>query len=141
MFQDLVADAGTISPEELYERYLGELTAIVEDEGIEAVAARTDVGTEALEALATEERPELTMTEAAAILGVREGLDGETIATESRDALLMGMTNAVMDVDVLAAAVDRDLDPREIQAKVEGRFPMTLQEFALLHATIQERAP
>jgi hypothetical protein len=53
----------------------------------------------------------------------------------------MGMTNAVLDVEALAAEADGALEAREIQSKVEGRFPMTLREFALLHATIQARSP
>ena len=57
----------------------------------------------------------------------------------TRDAIMMGMSQAVLDVEVLAAEAGGDLEPREVQSKIEGRFPMTLREFALLYATIQAR--
>jgi len=49
----------------------------------------------------------------------------------------MGMTNAVVDVEALARGVDGDIEARELQAKVEGRFPMTLREFADVHRYLQ----
>ena len=81
--------------------------------------------------------PDVTLEEAASILSVREeSPDGETIAVLARDELLMGMTTAVLDVEAVESGIDGELEAREIQSKVEGRFPMTLREFALLHQYI-----
>jgi hypothetical protein len=45
----------------------------------------------------------------------------------------------VLDVEALASGVDDALDPKEIQQKIEGRYPITLDEYALLHAYIENR--
>ncbi|WP_255150671.1 DUF5791 family protein [Halorarius halobius] len=139
MFHELADAPGERTPEELYAAYEAELVAVIEDVGVEAVAAESGVDPETLRALVDGESPELELEDAAAVLavGVEESADDVTVL--SRDALLMGMTNAVYDVEALSRELDGELEPREIQSKVEGRFPMTLREFALLHATIQER--
>lgn len=141
MFHELVADPGNHDAGALHAAYLEELRAVVDSEGVERVAERSGVGAETLEALLDGAAPDLDLEAAAAILAVREdvGADGEEVAALSRDALLIGMTNAVLDVESLAAGVDGDLEPREIQSKVEGRYPMTLREFARLHAHLQSQ--
>jgi hypothetical protein len=83
----------------------------------------------------------LGLSEAAGVLALDpERPDAAGIAAEARDILLMGMTTAVLDVEALASAVDNALEPKEIQQKVEGRYPMDLSEYALLHHTIAARA-
>jgi hypothetical protein len=141
MFHEIVADPGELGPDELYERYESELVGIVEAHGVERAAAESGVDEATLRALVEGESPDLDHTEAAALLALDGDVDAETAVELDRDALLMGMTNAVLDVEALAAAADGALEAREIQSKVEGRFPMTLREFALLHATIQARSP
>lgn len=141
MLQDLVEDPGELSADELHARYLEELRAVVEADGVGTVAAESGVDVDTLEALVAGESPEFTLQEAGSVLAAHEGRSGEVIANESRDALLMGMTTAVLDVEALSSEVERELDPREVQSKVEGRFPMTLREFALLHGAIQNRVP
>jgi hypothetical protein len=51
----------------------------------------------------------------------------------------MGMTTAVLDVEAVESGIAGELEAREIQSKVEGRFPMTLREYALLHRFIESR--
>jgi len=51
----------------------------------------------------------------------------------------MGMSTAVLDVEALAAGIDDAMEPKEIQQKVEGRHPLTLGEYAVLHAFIEGR--
>jgi hypothetical protein len=63
--------------------------------------------------------------------------DAGTLLAEARDLLLMGMSSAVLDVEAVAAGIDDAMEPKEIQQKVEGRHPMTLDEFARLHAYIE----
>ncbi|MDZ7747412.1 MAG: DUF5791 family protein [Halobacteriales archaeon] len=137
MLHDLVANPGDHSGTELYEDMVAELAAGVESVGVDAVVAKTDVPESTVRELVAGDRPELTVEEAAAILAVVEDDHAGDIVALSRDALMMGMSQAVLDVEALAADAGGELEPREVQSKIEGRFPMTLREFALLHATIQ----
>ena len=139
MFHDLISDPETHTGAELYDALESELVAATEQTGVESVAAETDVDAATLEALVAGDAPELTLEEAASVLATAEPDTAADIVALSRDALMMGMSRAVLDVDALAAATDDDLEPREVQSKIEGRFPMTLREFAVLHATIQSR--
>ncbi len=142
MFHEVVDDPGSRTPDELYELYAAELVAAIETHGVAEIAERSGVAESVLRELLADERPELTLEEAAAVLAVVDGQpDSETIATLARDALLMGMTTAVLDVEAVESGVGGELEAREIQSKVEGRFPMTLWEFALLHQYIESKQP
>ena len=132
--------AGEQSPERLRAAYDDHLATVVREVGVETVAEQTGVDTELLQRLVDGEHPDLSLTEAAAILATDpDRPDADTVAAEARDILLMGMTTAVLDVEALASEVDGALEPKEIQQKVEGRFPVSLDEYALLHATIEAR--
>ncbi|PSQ32157.1 hypothetical protein BRD16_01350 [Halobacteriales archaeon SW_6_65_46] len=137
MLHDLVADPGAQSGPELHDAMITELATGVGTVGVERVVAETDVPESTVRDLAAGERPELTVEEAAAVLAVVEDDDADDIIALSRDAIMMGMSQAVLDVEALAADAGDGLEPREVQSKIEGRFPMTLREFALFHATIQ----
>ena len=138
MFHDVADDPGSLTPEALRELYEAELRGVIEEHGIAAVAEASGVDESTLRALADGESPELTLEEASAVMAVTEGTaDAETIATVSRDALLMGMTTAVLDVEAVESGVGGRLEAREIQSKIEGRFPLTLEEFALLQQYIE----
>lgn len=142
MLHDVVSDPGDLDAEELYVRYLAELAAVVEDAGVETVAAETGLDRETLRAIRDREASELTLEDAAAVFAVRaDAPDAADVAALARDELLLGMTNAVMDVERVAAAVDGRLEPKEIQSKVEGRYPMTLREFAMLRHHIDREGP
>jgi len=39
----------------------------------------------------------------------------------------------------LASGIDAQLEPKEIQQKIEGRYPMTLSEYAVLHSYIESQ--
>ena len=138
MFHEVVDEPAERTPAELHERYTEELAAAIEAVGVEQAA--TDSGLEAstLRALLGGETPELTLQEASAVLAAAEDApDAETIATLARDELLMGMTTAVLDVEAVESGLDGRLEAREVQSKVEGRFPMTLEEFGLLYQFIE----
>ena len=93
-----------------------------------------------LQALVDGESPELSLEDATAILSLdTDRPDAETLAAEAREILLMGMSSAVLDVEALASGVDDALEPKEIQQKIEGRYPITLDEYVLLHAYIENR--
>jgi hypothetical protein len=131
-------EVGGQSPEALHEAYLARLRGTVVAVGVETVSDRSGVDRDMVASLAAGEAPELTLEAAAAILAADPDLpDGETLAAEARDILLMGMTTAVVDVDAVAAGVDLDVGPKTIQQKVEGRHPITLAEYAHVHAFLE----
>jgi len=134
-----------MTADELYAAYLDRLRAVVESVGTEAAAAETGIASDALDALAAGAEPAddaapLTVEEAGSLLALTGDETGEEIVALAREALLLGMSNAVVDVDALAARLEGDLEPREIQSKVEGRFPMTLREFARMRAHLASQS-
>ena len=137
MLHEVADNPGNRTPTELHELYCAALIAVAEEYGIETVAARSGVDTEKLRELLDGDSPELTLEEAAAILAVPEDApDAKTIAAIDRDELLMGMTTAVLDVEAVESGVNGELEAREIQSKIEGRYPMSIRDFALLHQYI-----
>jgi hypothetical protein len=140
MLRGKFPSAGEQSPETLRAAYDDHLATVIDTVGVETVAERTGLDPDVLRGVGAGERPELTLSEAAAVLATDpDRPDPDTIAAEARDILLMGMTTAVLDVEALASTVDDELEPKEIQQKVEGRFPVTLDEYALLHSAIEGR--
>ena len=140
MLRGRFESAGEMSAEELQEAYEDLLVEAIEEAGVETVADQSGIDREKLEALVDGESPDVTLEEAAAILGADEELpDTETIEAEARDILLMGMSIAVLDVEAIAAGINDELEPKEIQQKAEGRFPMTLEEYAILHSYIESK--
>ena len=138
MFHDVAEDPGSLAPEELLDLYEAELVGVIEEHGVAEVAGSSGVDESTLRALESGDSPELNLEEASAVMAVAEGTaDAETIATVSRDALLMGMTTAVLDVEAVESGIGGRLEAREIQSKIEGRFPLTLGEFALLQQYIE----
>jgi hypothetical protein len=137
MFHDAVDDPGGHSTDELYERYEALLIDAIQGVGAAEASERSGVDRETVDSLLAGESPDVTLEDAAALLALDVDEDADTIVALDRDAIMMGMTSAVVDVEALARGVDGDLEPRELQAKVEGRFPMTLREFADVHRFLQ----
>jgi hypothetical protein len=130
-------DTSTADLEAAYRRLLAETVDAV---GLKVVRERSGLPSSTVEAVAAGESEPLTLTDAAAILAADpERPDAETLAAEARDILLLGMTTAVLDVESLASELDDALEPKEIQQMVEGRHPMTLAEYALVHHHIERR--
>ncbi|ACV49156.1 MULTISPECIES: DUF5791 family protein [Halomicrobium] len=133
-------DAGEQSPETLRRAYETRLSETVESVGVDRAVDETPLNRDRITALLDGASPDIELTEAAAILALDEDRPhADTIAADARDILLMGMTTAVLDVETLASGIDGQLEPKEIQQKVEGRFPMTVAEYALLHQFIAQR--
>ena len=140
MLRDAVDSPGERSPEQLREAYDQLLVETVRSVGADRVAADSGVAETHLDALLSGASPPLTLDQAAAILAAdTDRPDADTLATEARDILLMGMSMAVLDVEALASGIDDQMDPKEIQQKVEGRHPMPLDEYAVLHSHIEQR--
>ena len=136
-----VADAGERSEEELRTAYAAELRAAIETLGVDAAAERTGADRATLSALADGEASDLSLSleEAAALVAAAGDDDPGALAAEARDRLLLGMTTAVLDVEAVESGIDGRMEAKEIQQKLEGRFPMTVAEYATLHAFIASR--
>lgn len=130
------------TPAQLRAEYEDSLAAILDAVGLDTATAETDVSRESLEAIGTDESPSLSLSEAAAIAALDpDEPDAETIQIEACEHLLLGMSTAVLDVESLAAEVDLDLDPKEIQQKLERRASMTFEEFVHVQHAIASNAP
>lgn len=141
MLTDEIADPEATSPGALRARYERELADVVERVGVEEAAAESGVDRETLDALAAGESPEVTVAEAASLYALGDERDADAILAEVRDHLMLQMSSAVVDVDALAAGIDADLDPKEVQQKIEGRQPMTLAEYARVHRFVAAENP
>jgi len=138
--EPLEAPAET-SPEELLARYEAALAGVVEAVGADEVVEGTGVDAATVEAVESGDAADLDLRDAAAILALREGsADADAILSEVRDHLLLSMSSAMLDVERIAADVEGDLDPKEVQGKVEGRHPMTLAEYARIHHYVADAA-
>jgi len=138
--EPLEAPAET-SPAELLERYEAALAAVVESVGADAVVEGTGLDESTVESVAAGDAADLDLRDAAAIFALREGsADADTILFEVRDNLLLSMSSAVITVDHVAADVEGDLDPKEVQGMVEGRHPMSLAEYARIHHYVADAA-
>ena len=139
MLQTAAATTDDHSPSSLESGYATLLSDALDTIGAERVA---DAGVEpdTIETIEAGEVSDVTLTEAAAVLGASDDFPAaDAIIFETRDHLLMGMTTAVLDVDTLAAAVSLDLTGQELQQAIEGRTPLTLGQLAAIQSTIDGR--
>ncbi|SER57226.1 DUF5791 family protein [Natrinema salaciae] len=130
------------SPAELRAEYEDDLAAIVERRGSADVAAETGLERDVLEALTAGDSPALTLEEAAQIQSLADGEpDPETMVTMALEHLLLGMSTAVLDVDAVESHLEIDLDAKEVHQKIEGRAPMSFEEFVHVQHVIADGAP
>lgn len=140
MIRGAFESAGELDPSELREAYDEVLAEAIESVGVAEATEQTDVDSGTVQAIVDGESPELSLEDAAILLALDpDRPDAESIAVEARDILLMGMSAAVLDVEALASGIDDALEPKSIQGKIEGRYPMTLDEYALVHGHIESR--
>ncbi len=140
MLRDEFEAVGDRDPEDLLAAYEAVLTDVIESQGVAAVATETEVDEATLSALVEGESPDVTLVEAAAILATDpDRPDADFFEADARDILLMGMSSAVLDVEAIQSGIDSKLEAKEIQQKVEGRHPMMLAEYALLHGFIESK--
>lgn len=141
MLHDDIDNPTSITADELRSHYEAELAETIRAVGVDAVAERTDVEQDTLVALADGDSPTVTMADAAAVLATADDAPtADDILFEVRDHVMLQMTTAVLDVDTLAAELDAGLSGKEVQQKIEGRSPMTLAEYALVHQFLAEKA-
>lgn len=130
------------SPAALRAEYGDDLKRIIEARGLEHVSMLTGIDEDRLASIGTDEPPALSLEEAAQIQSQGSGEpDPETIETMACEHLLLGMSTAVLDVDAVESELQIDLDPKEIQQKVERRAPMSFAEYVHLQYTIVSNTP
>jgi len=140
MLRSEFPDAGEQSPDELLGAYGSVLAETVASVGADTVAASAGIDRETVDAVADGDVAGLSLEDAMAVLATDpDRPDADALQAEAQDILLMGMTTAVMDVEALASGIDSQLEPKEIQQKIEARYPMTLEEYALLHSYIESQ--
>ncbi|ERH06771.1 MAG: hypothetical protein J07HN4v3_02395 [Halonotius sp. J07HN4] len=140
MLHTVADEIDALSQTSLLDGYANRLTTVLAEVGRDTVADKTEVDDETLSAVADGDVDALSLTDAAAILGLAEGYpDSEAIVLETRDHLLMGMTTAVLDVDAVAAELAVNLTGQEVQQAIEGRATLTLDELAAIQAVIDSR--
>lgn len=140
MLRDAFESRVESTPEELRAAYDELLAETITDVGIDTVEEESELDRDTLAALLDGETPAVSLSQAATILAAdSDRPDAEAIESEARDILLLGMSMAVLDVEALASGINDQMEPKEIQGKVEGRFPMSLDEYALLHSYIEQR--
>lgn len=140
MLRDAVDAPGEDTPDELRAAYDERLAETVDRVGRDVAISESDVGEERVDALLEGRSPSLTVSEAASLLAIDSELpDAAALEAEARDILLMGMSMAVLDVEAVASGIDDEMEPKEIQQKVEGRAPLDLDEYAILHRYIESQ--
>jgi len=142
MFHEQRRDVAGMAPSDLRAEYDADLAATVEAVGVETAADRSGVDRATVAALVAGDRPDLSLPDAAAVAALDDDRpDAETVEEMACEHLLLGMSTGVMDVDALATEVDLDLDPKELQQKLERRAPMRFDEFVHIQHAIARRQP
>ncbi|AFZ71911.1 DUF5791 family protein [Natronobacterium gregoryi] len=130
------------SPAQLREEYRSELTATVDDHGLETAVDETGLDRSTLEGVLDGDASDISLEEAAEILALEEGIrDAETVVTMATENLLMGMSTAVMDVDAVESELEIEMDAKEAQQKIERRASMSFEEYVHLQHVIVGNMP
>lgn len=145
MLHEIPDDLDEASTEALLAGHAERLAGVVGEVGVAAAAESTGLPVATIEQVASgdeEAVAALDVAEASALLALADGAPSATeIADAARDELLFGMTAGVLNVDIVAGEVDLDLDPKEVQAMLEGRHPMTIREYAAVQSVVAGRSP
>lgn len=129
------------SPNELYVRYLDELRSILQAAEAEERIAEIQIDEGLIRDLKRGNDVSLTVSEAVEIWALQsDSIDPDQLLSETRHDLMLSMSQAITNIDVVAGELDADLSPNEIQAKLEGRLPLTLYEFAVLKQYFTNRS-
>jgi len=135
-------DAEAETPASLFNAYRTALESILDGRDVETAAEKTDVDTETLATVQQQDAESVTLEDATEILALpADSLDAEARRLELRDHIMLLMSSAVMDVEALETGLGGALDARELQQKIEGRSPMTLEEYARIHHYLASETP
>lgn len=129
------------SPDALYQRYLGELRSILQAVDAEERVTETQLDDDVVTALLQGDDVSVTLSEVMEIWALRtDAAEPDQLLSETRHDLMLSMSTAITNIDAVAGDLDADLSPNEIQAKLEGRLPMTLYEFAVFKQYFTDRS-
>lgn len=129
------------SPDALYQRYLEELRSILQAVDAENRATETQLDDAVVDALVQGDDVSVTLSEVVEIWALQtDAAEPDQLLSETRHDLMLSMSTAITNIDAIAGDLDADLSPNEIQAKLEGRLPMTLYEFAVFKQYFTDRS-
>lgn len=119
---------------DLTDRYESALADVVAAVGPDEVEAEAGIDPTIVSSIERGHSEDIALDDAAAVLSLDAGEpDADTIIEEARDHLLLLMSSAMLGVESLARELGDGIEPGELQAKLEGRLPMTVGEYARLH--------
>lgn len=134
MLAEQIEDPERTTPASLLDRYAEELASVVQSVGAERTTEEAGVEPDTVTAIGARDVENLDLRDAVSVLALSpDSPDPQAILADVRDRLLLEMSNAMLTVDRIAADLERDLDPAEVQGMIEGRHPMSLGEYARLH--------
>lgn len=94
----------------------------------------------AIEAIQSGDVDNITLKNAAVVIGLStDDMRPPAVESELRERVILGMSNAVLDIDSLVRESGLNLSPKELQQRIEGRAPMTLGEYAQVRLAIARR--
>ncbi len=136
-------DVSGLTPADLESEYADDLAAVVESVGVDTVVGSTGLDRASVEQLAQGELPtDFSLEEAAEVQSLAEGVaDPDTVVEMACEHLLLGMSTGVMNIETVAADLDSDLDldPKDVQQKIERRAPMSFHEFVHVQHVIASK--
>ncbi|WP_267642520.1 DUF5791 family protein [Haloarchaeobius amylolyticus] len=143
MFHEQRMDVSGLTPADLESEYADDLAAVVESVGVDTVVGSTGLDRASVEQLAQGELPtDFSLEEAAEVQSLAEGVaDPDTVVEMACEHLLLGMSTGVMNIETVAADLDSDLDldPKDVQQKIERRAPMSFHEFVHVQHVIASK--
>lgn len=140
MLTDELEDVEGLTTAGLLDRYLEALADVIVDRGVEVTSERTGLDPAVLEGVLDDDPDGVTVADAATVLALDDpDRDVRDVLDDVSTTLMVGMTAAVLDVDTVAAELGDDLTPTEVQQKLEGRAPMSLEEYAAVRLLLAKR--
>lgn len=141
---DVVDRPGDQPQEELLDTHTAQLAAAIQSTGVDEAARASGLEPATVSAIEdgdATEAAEIGLEAAATLLAQSDPETAAgTLVSEALDELLFGMTAGVLNVDVVAGELETDLDAREVQQALEGRYPLTLGQYVELQQLISSRA-
>lgn len=136
-----VATAGRESTAAVRDTLYAALVDVIESTGPERVVEATALDRSTVTAIRRGDQPTLSLADVAAVLAVPAGHRGAGwCRAEFRDAVIVWMSDAVIDVDTLAVELDGVTGPI-LREKIEGDRRMTVAEYARVVAALQDARP
>lgn len=140
MLTEELEDVEGLTTAGLLDRYLEALAGVIIDRGVEVTSERTGLDPVVLEGVLDDDPDGVTVEDAATLLALEDpDRDVRDVLEDVSTTLMVGMTEAVLDVDTVAAELGDDLTPTEVQQKLEGRAPMSLEEYAAVRLLLARR--